>query len=215
MTPPINSKTVSQPTQTKTQQPAVQAKPKTVKIGGVEYKANQVESSEKYTQNGQTRYNVFVKPGVQLDYPAQTDKSKSPRVESLGLYEEWYNRDDSHINIYDIDNATITGKKNKDDYIRLAGRSSNNTVIVDQKESWYINGDMRRDCISLDPETSNNTVKMDEKDRLQIMYNSYNDKQTGLDILTITGKGTSEQEVQLKHDVGNHMYNYHKSQQQK
>jgi hypothetical protein len=211
MTSPISSKKVKKNQQVL--KPKAQQQ-KTKNIGGVEYKADQVESYKEYKQDGQLRYSVMLKPGVNLDYPTQTDKSKSPHVESRGLSNKWYNPDESWVSVFDIDNATITGSQNLSDQITLEGKASNNTVIVNQRESWYINGDMRHDVVTLGPDTSGNTVEMDDKDRLQIMYNDYHDENTGLNILTVTGSGTSEQEVQLKHDIGPTMFNYHKSQQQ-
>jgi hypothetical protein len=73
---------------------------------------------------------------------------------------------------------------------------------------------MRHDSVELGANTSNNTVEMDDEDELQIFYNDSRDKDTGLNTLTVTGSGTSEQEVQLEHDIGPTMFNYHKSQQQ-
>lgn len=212
MPKPINSQTVAaqQAAQQRTEQP----KPQTVKIGGVEYEKEQIKSVKEYTQNGQTRYSVFLKPGVKLDYPTQNDPSKSPSVRNTGLSDKWYERDKSYINIFDLDNATITGCKNQSDFIDLSGRSSNNTIIVDEKESTFTDESMRMDWVDLGFYTSNNTVKMDEEDHLGISYHD-KDKEYGVHILGVDGAGTSEQEVQLEHDLGKDKYNYHKNQQKK
>lgn len=204
MSKPINSQT-----------PAKPAAPQKVKIGGVEFNENQIEKAETYTKNGKKMNSVFLKPGVQIEYPDQANTEKSPRVESLGLRDEWYNHDDSHISIYDLEGATITGAANKDDYICLDGKSKNNTVIVDQKESWYVSKNARKDTVVLGADSSNNTVKMDDSDKLEIEYTHPTTEigENPLGTLKVNGKGTSEQELQLKHDLGNQGYQYHKFRQ--
>lgn len=208
MPEPINSKTLS------AQKPVQPKQPQKVKIGGVEYNREHIEKSETNVKNGKKEYSVFVKPGVQIVYPEQT--SGNATVESLGLRKEWYNPDESCININDLEGASIYGIPNKSDYISLGGKSKNNTIVVDQKESWYINGDMRRDYVIMYDDTSNNTVVMDKKDKLSIGYThpTIEQGESPYGYLQVNGKGTSEQEVQLKHDLGDNGYRYHKFRQQ-
>ncbi|MCM1010078.1 MAG: hypothetical protein NC390_04255 [Fusobacterium sp.] len=209
---PISSKTTAQP-----KAPAAPQESKKVKIGNVEFRKDQIESDKTrtYVLNGKKMNTVFVKPGVQIDFPDQTAPNKNPRVESIGLRQEWYNPDDSNIHINDLDGAKIYGAPNKNDYISLEGHSSGNEIFVDQKESWYINGDMRRDNVQLGPDTSENTVHMDEKDTTEIWYNQssvyINDEKVKAEMerLDVKGKGTSEQEVQLK-DALKEGYRLHK-----
>ena len=186
------------------------AQPKTVKIGNVEFRRDQIEAdkTKTYTQNGKKMNTVFVKPGVQIDFPDQT---KPARVESTGLREEWYNPDSSYIHIYDLHDAKIYGNPNKSDYIDLHGNSSGNEIFVDKKESWYVNGDMRQDRVELEAGTSNNTVHMDEKDKTEIQYNTGFSKDGEIfGYLPVEGKGESEQEAQLNDALGSAMYKHHK-----
>ena len=201
--------------------PAVKpAQPKTVKIGNVEFRRDQIEAdkTKTYTQNGKKMNTVFVKPGVQIDFPDQT---KPARVESIGLREEWYNPDDSHINIYDLHDAKIYGNPNKSDYIDLYGNSSGNEIFVDKQESWYVNGDMRRDRVELGSDTSGNTVHMDEKDETCIFYNQtgviMNDHvvQDEIGVLRVQGEGESAQESQLQDSLGDGKYQNHKLSQKR
>ncbi|MGN0031101.1 MAG: hypothetical protein ACI37Q_04010 [Candidatus Gastranaerophilaceae bacterium] len=208
------------PISAKTATPAVAkpAQPKTVKIGNVEFRKDQIEEdkTKTYTQNGKKINTVFVKPGVQIDFP---DQAEPARVESLGLREEWYNPDSSHINIYDLHDAKIYGNPNKRDYIGLYGNSSDNEIFVDKKESWYVNGDMRKDRVDLGSETSDNTVHMDEKDETRILYNqpgvTMNNQvvQDEIDVLRVQGKGESAQESQLQDALGEAKYQNHKLSQ--
>jgi hypothetical protein len=186
-----------------------------VKIGGVEYNANQVEKSEVKTVNGKKTCFVQLKPGVTIMYPEQKDSTKSPRVESLGLRNEWYNPDESHIDITDVDGATIWGCKNKSDYINLNGRSSGNTVIVNQEESLFVNRNVRKDRVDLGANTSGNRVIMDEDDILNIDYTkpTMSSSENPIEILKVEGEGISDQEVQLKDALREKDYNYHKSSQ--
>lgn len=194
------------------------AQPKTVKIGNVEFRRDQIEAdkTKTYTQNGKKMNTVFVKPGVQIDFPDQT---KPARVESTGLREEWYNPDSSYIHIYDLHDAKIYGNPNKSDYIDLHGNSSGNEIFVDKKESWYVNGDMRRDRVELGSDTSDNTVHMDEKDETRIFYNQagviMNDHvvQDEIGVLRVQGKGESAQESQLQDALGDGKYQNHKYSQ--
>lgn len=196
---PISSAATTTPKEV----PAKPQAPEKVKIGNVEFRKDQIEAdkTKTYTLNGKKMNTVFVKPGVQIDFP---DQEKNASVESLGLSPEWYNPDRSHINIYNLDNAKIYGIPNKTDFIDLYGSSSGNEIFVDKKESWYINGDMRKDYVELGSHTSNNTVHMDEKDETRIWYNQsgvyINGQEAKSDIerLDVQGKGISEQEVQLK-----------------
>lgn len=190
-----------------------------VKIGGVLFNRNQIDESKTktYTQNGQKMNTVFVKPGVQIDYPDQKNKKNNPSVESRGLREEWYNPDSSWIDITDLENATVTGAQNRDDTITLKGNSNNNTIIVDNKESWYVDKSMRSDSVVLNDTTHDNTVKMDETDSLEIWYNPevgsviHNGVEHRMPhTVFVEGKGTSEQEIQLQESLGKHAYNIHK-----
>ncbi|MBO6088065.1 hypothetical protein J6P92_06970 [bacterium] len=209
---PVSRKTAPQP-----QQIAPQEK-KTVKIGNVEFRKDQIEANKTktYMQNGKKMNTVFVKPGVQIDFPDQTNPQKHPSVESRGLRQEWYNYDSSWIDVTDLDNATITGAKNRSDYITLKGLSNNNKIIVDQDESWYINGDMKKDRVQLESSTSGNTVEMDEKDDLQIWYNQPEVQMNGQIVqsqhgrVNVHGKGTSEQELQLQQSLTEGQYEQHK-----
>lgn len=192
--------------------------PKTVKIGNVEFRKDQIEAdkTKTYTQNGKKMNTVFVKPGVQIDFPDQT---KPARVESIGLRPEWYNYDSSYINIYDLHDAKIYGNPNKSDYIDLHGDSSGNEIFVDKKESWYVNGDMRHDRVELGANTSDNTVHMDEKDETRIFYNQSKVIMNGevvqddLGVLRVQGKGESTQESQLQDALGDGKYQNHKYSQ--
>lgn len=57
----------------------------TVKIGGVTFNKNQIEAdkTKKYTLNGKKMNTVFVKPGIQIDYPDQTKKRLKLKVMDL------------------------------------------------------------------------------------------------------------------------------------
>ena len=186
-----------------------------VKIGGVTFNKDQIEAdkTEKYTLNGKKMNTVFVKPGIQIDYPDQT--KKQAEVESYGLSSKWYNPDDSYIRINNLDNATIYGIPNKTDFIHLNGTSSNNKIIVDQKESWYVDGAQRKDYVELGPNTKNNKVQMDEADETRIFYNrsgvSVNGEvvQSSVGFLDVEGEGTSSQEPQLKASLGRNNYIHH------
>ena len=212
---PVSSKTKAAASQPKAQP----QEPKKVKIGNVEFRKDQIieDKTKTYMKDGKKMNTVFVKPGVQIDFPDQNPK-KGANVNSIGLRSEWYNPDSSNIHIYNLDGATIYGISNKSDYINLEGISSNNTVIVDQKESWYIDGSQRSDTVDLGPMTSNNTVKMDEKDTTDIFYNRpevrFDNRlvQSDLGILHVQGEGTSEQELQLKESIKS--YDQHKHQQE-
>ena len=142
-----------------------------VNIGGITFDKNQIEADKtrRYTLNGRNMNSVFVKPGIKIDYPDQTKNNAS--VESIGLRQEWYNPDVSNIHINNVDNATIQGNPNLSDYIQLTGTSSNNRVIVDQKESWYISSRQRQDRVELGPLTYNNKVQMDKSDTTKVHYN--------------------------------------------
>ena len=206
------------------QQIQAQPKSKTVEIGGVTFNRDQIDESKTktYVQNGKNMNSVFVKPGVQINYPDQKNPKNKPSVESTGLKPEWYNPDESWINIQDLEGATITGAKNRDDHIQLGGNSNNNTVIVDNKESWYISNRMRQDKVSLSDETHNNTVRMDESDELQIEFHPvmgsflFGGREYQVpNSITVQGKGTSEQELQLKESLGEADYNIHKAVQKR
>ncbi len=194
-----------------------------IKIGGVIFDKNQIEADKttSYTENGKKMNTVFVKPGVRIDFPDQKNTDKNPSVESRGLYDKWYNPDDSYITITDIEDAKIYGNPNKSDFIDLEGKSRNNEVFVDKKESWYINGDMRKDYVTLYGTTENNTVHMDEKDKTDIWYNqsgvvvngeTYKDE---TDVIQVEGKGESAQEEQLKGYLGDNKYDEHKFRQER
>jgi len=208
------------PISSKPQAPAAKPAepPKTVKIGGVTFNRDQIDADKTTTfqQNGRKMNSVFVKPGVRIDFPDQTN---SAHVESIGLRDEWYNPDDSHINIYDLHDAKIYGNPNKSDYIDLHGNSSGNEIFVDKKESWYVNGDMRSDRVELGSDTENNTVHMDEKDETRIFYNQSEVIMNGeviqddLGVLRVQGEGESAQEIQLKESLGDAKYKNHKYSQ--
>lgn len=214
MTDPV--KPISRKQQTTAAKPAVP--PKTVRIGNVEFRKDQIDAdkTKTYMQNGKKMNTVFVKPGVQIDFP---DQANPARVESIGLRAEWYNPDDSYINIYDLHDAKIYGNPNRTDYIDLRGNSSGNEIFVDKKESWYVNGNMRRDRVELGSGTENNTVHMDEKDETRIFYNQSEVIMNGevfqdeLDVLRVQGEGESSQEMQLKESLGEVKYNTHKNSQ--
>ncbi len=209
---PISSKTTAQ-----TKAPAKPKEAQKVKIGNVEFRKDQIDAdkTKSYIQNGKKMNTVFLKPGVQIDFPDQTNPKKNPSVESIGLRQEWYNPDKSYINISDLDDAKIYGTPNKTDHINLYGHSSGNEIFVDQEESWYVNGNMQKDYVELGPNTSNNTVHMDEKDTTEIFYNQTGVYMNGeevtspLEVLEVKGEGTSEQEVQLKEALGDD-YQLHK-----
>lgn len=187
-----------------------------VKIGGIEFRKDQIEADKtsSYTLNGKKMNTVFVKPGVQIDFPDQKNDDKKPSVESMGLSNKWYNQDDSNIHIHDVDNATIYGNPNKSDFINLSGKSSGNEIIVDQKESWYINGNMRKDYVELGPDTKNNTVHMDKQDKTQIWYNQMGLEMNGIEVqstlghIEVEGEGKSFQEAQLKDALPENKYKY-------
>lgn len=216
MVKPVNSKRqqVVQKAEVK------RTEPEKTKIGGVEFRKDHIEKATTYTENGKKMNSVFVRPGVRIDYPDQTGKGKNPSVESLGVRDEWYNPDASHIHISDLENAKIYGNKNKDDYIILKGKSENNEIFVDQKESWFASKGVRRDNVDLGLDTKNNTVHMDETDKTQIWYYQTGiimggeEVQASIGGLTVEGKGTSEQEPQLKEALGNN-YKLHKHLQDK
>ena len=134
----------------------------------------------------------------------------------MGLRKEWYKPDDSYISITDLENAKIYGDPDKTDFINLKGKSSSNEIFVDKKESWYINGNMRKDYVELGPDTENNTVHMDEKDETQIWYNQFGVEMDGetvqseIGYVQVEGKGESSQEEQLKASLSKYQYNYHK-----
>ncbi len=190
-----------------------------VKIGGVLFNRNQIDESKTktYTQDGKKMNTVFVKPGVQINYPDQSNKNNNPSIESRGLRNEWYNPDSSWIDVNDLENATITGAPNRNDLITLKGNSHNNTVIVDNKESWYVNKNMRSDTVILNDTTHDNTVKMDNSDNLEIWFNPevgsviHNGiEHSTLHTIYVEGKGTSEQEIQLQESLSKHEYDIHK-----
>lgn len=218
MTEPV--KPVSSKTTAKTNRQSVTHKqPQKVKIGNVEFRKDQIieDKTKTYMKDGKKMNTVFVKPGVQIDFPDQNQK-QGARVESLGLRSEWYNPDSSHINIDNLNDATIYGIPNKTDFIDVMGTSKNNKIIVNQKESWYIDGSQRKDYVDLGSMTSNNTVEMDEKDQTHIFYNQPEVKfgnqtiQDNLGILEVEGEGTSEQEPQLKASIKS--YDQHKLTQE-
>lgn len=192
-----------------------------INIGGVIFDKNQIDADKtsSYTLNGKKINTVFVKPGIQIDFPDQKNPNKKPSVESMGLRKEWYNPDDSYISITDLENAKIYGDPDKTDFINLKGKSSSNEIFVDKKESWYINGNMRKDYVELDPDTENNTVHMDEKDETQIWYNQFGVEMDGetvqseIGYVQVEGKGESSQEEQLKASLSKYQYNYHKRHQ--
>lgn len=218
MVKPIGRKT--QKTETKPKQTVEQ--PKKVKIGGVIFDSNQIEADKttSYVRNGQRINTVFVKPGVQIDFPDQKNSKKHPEVQSLGLSDKWYNPDYSNINITDLDNAKIYGNPNKTDFITLEGFSSNNEIFVDQPESWYVDGNQQKDHVELYSDTSNNIVHQDDKDKTQIWYNQtgveVNGKtiQSTVDCIEVKGEGESAQEQQLKGSLSNPEYQEHKWTQQ-
>ncbi len=193
-----------------------------VKIGGVIFDKNQIEADKtsSYTLNGKKMNSVFLKPGVRIDFPDQKNPDKKPSVESRGLSDKWYNPDDSYITITDMENAKIYGNPNQTDFINLEGQSSNNEVFVDQKESWYIDGSMRKDYVSLSAFSENNTVHMDKKDKTQIDYMQMEVEMNGetyqdeIGIVNVEGEGESAQEEQLKASLGDYRYNDHKLRQQ-
>ncbi len=215
MTEPV--KPVNNKTQTvQTNQP--KAKTDKVRIGNVEFKRNEIieDKTKTYVQNGKKMNTVFVKPGVQIDFPDQNPKNHAS-VRNTGVVPEWYNPDRSYIQIENLENSKIYGNPNRTDFIDLNGKSKNNTVIVDKKESWYVDGSQRKDYITLGADTSNNTVKMDEKDELDIHYHRTSvyfgteEVQSPIGNLEVEGKGTSEQELQLKASID---YPLHKHIQQ-
>lgn len=118
-----------------------------------------------------------------------------------------------------MENAKIYGNPDKTDFINLKGKSSGNEIFVDKKESWYINGNMRKDYIELGPDTQNNTVHMDEKDETKIWYNQFGVEMDGetvqpeIGYVQVEGKGESSQEEQLKASLSKYQYNYHKMEQ--
>ena len=124
-----------------------------------------------------------------------------------------------NIKITDLENAKIYGDPDKTDFINLKGKSSSNEIFVDKKESWYINGNMRKDYVELGPDTENNTVHMDEKDETQIWYNQFGVEMDGetvqseIGYVQVEGKGESSQEEQLKASLSKYQYNYHKRHQ--
>ena len=194
-------------------------KPQEVNIGGVTFNRNQIDEdkTKTYVKDGKKMNTVFVKPGVQIDFPDQKNKKNNPSVESNGLSDKWYNPDYSWINVNDVEGATIIGAKNRNDTIRLKGNSNNNTIIVDNKESFYVNKAMRSDAVILYDTTHDNTVRMDDSDKLEIMYNPSLDSVVNNGVehpmprtLNVEGKGVSEQEVQLKESLSKGEYEIHK-----
>ncbi len=214
-------KPISAKSQAETQKASAKSeKTEKVNIGGVLFNKNEIKESRIRNKNGEKINTVFLKPGLKLEFPDQTDPNKKPTVESMGLQDEWYNPDRSHIIINDLENAKIYGTKNKDDHITMWGKSSGNEIFIDQKESWYVNKNMRHDTVELYPGTSNNTVHMDEADKTEISYNqtkvTIKDKdgteteiQSPVGTLEVEGEGTSEQELQLKDALGDN-YKLHK-----
>lgn len=215
---PVGRKTTTQPAK-----PAEPAAPKTVKIGGVSFKASQIEADKTttYIKDGKKMNTVWVKPGVRIDFPNQTNANRNPSIESLGLRAEWYNHDDSYININDLEGATIYGNPNNTDFITLEGYSRGNEIFVDQKESWYINGDMRKDYIELGSLSSDNIVHMDAKDQTQIDYqtvdytlrNNVYSPDININTLDVRGEGECAQEPQLKASLTQDQYLQHKRNQ--
>lgn len=212
---PVNSQTQA----AKADAPKAQAQPEKIEIGGVLVNPKLIDEKRtfSYQENGKNMNTIFTKAGVTITYPDQTNPEKNPEITILGIRDEWYNPNDSHTIIKDLEGATITGNPNKDDYIKLEGESSGNTVVVDQKEGLFTNKNMRKDRVMLGGETENNTVKMDESDNLEIDY------QLGVDLtltglrgyssghIEVQGKGVSEQEVQLQDALGNALYQEHKN----
>lgn len=192
-----------------------------VNIGGVTFDKNQIDEDKtrSYMKDGRKINSVFIKPGVRIDFPDQTDTNKTPVVESIGLRNEWYNPDESNIHITDLENAKIYGDPNKSDYIGLHGASAGNEIFVDKKESLFVNGNMRKDYVDLGPNTENNTVHMDEKDETKIWYNQFGVEMDGETVqyevgyIQVEGEGESSQEEQLKASLSKEQYNYHKKNQ--
>lgn len=200
MTEPV--KPIGKKTQSASAAPKKE-EPKKVKIGGIEFRKDEIDKTSSYVKDGKKINSVFLKNGVQIDYPNQTDSNKNPHVESRGDGGFWGN-DLPGTSAYDVDNAVIYGNKNKTDFISLSGKSSSNEVIVNQEESWYVNGNMQHDYVDLGPNTENNTVHMDKKDRTHIFYNQTGieingeELQSTLGVLKVEGEGVSSQEEQLK-----------------
>ncbi len=213
MTEPV--KPISDNSTLSTKRAQTKTNSRKVKIGGVTFNKDQIEAdkTKKYTLNGKKMNTVFVKPGIQIDYPDQT--KKHAEIESTGLSSKWYNPDSSNIHINNLDNATIYGIPNKRDSIYLDGTSSNNKIIVDQKESWYIDNSQRKDYVELGPDTKNNKVQMDETDKTRIFYNqpavyiNGEEAQSDLGNIDVKGKGTISQEPQLKDALGKGGYFQH------
>ena len=61
-----------------------------VKIGGVLFNRNQIDESKTktYTQDGKKMNTVFVKPGVQINYPDQSNKNNNPSIEKSVVFNE-------------------------------------------------------------------------------------------------------------------------------
>ena len=211
---PVNSQTQA----AKAEAPKVQAQPEKIEIGGVLVNPKLIDEkrSFSYQDNGKNMNTIFTKAGVTITYPDQTNPEKNPEITIIGIRDEWYNPNDSHTIIKDLEGATISGNPNRDDYILLEGKSSDNTVVVDQKEGFFVDGSMRKDRVELGYDTEGNTVKMDGKDSLEIAHHQSSVEVDGREVraplgyLNIQGAGTSEQEVQLKDALGENGYRTHK-----
>ena len=192
-----------------------------VNIGGVIFNKNQIEhdKTSSYRLNGEKINTVFVKPGIQIDFPDQKNPNKRPSIESRGLRKVWYNPDDSYISITDLENAKIYGDPDKTDFINLKGQSSGNEIFVNKKENLFTSKNMRKDYVELGPDTENNTVHMDEKDETKIWYNQFGVEMDGETVryevgyIQVEGEGESSQEEQLKASLSKEQYNYHKKNQ--
>ena len=202
----------------KPEAPKPQPRQEKIEIGGVLVNPKMIDEKRTFTyqENGKNMNTVFTKAGVTITYPDQTNPDKKPEITILGIRDEWYNPNDSHTIIKDLENATITGNPNKDDYILLEGESANNTVVVDQKEGFFVDKSMRKDSVELGFDTENNTVKMGEDDHLQIWHHQTSVKVDGrevkppIDHLYIQGEGVSEQEAQLQDALSESQYRTHK-----
>ncbi len=211
---PVNGQTQTQ----KADAPKPQAQPEKIEIGGVLVNPQLIDEKRSFTyqENGKTMNTIFTKAGVTITYPDQTNPEKNPEIAILGIRDEWYNPNDSHTIITDLEDATITGNPDKADYIILQGQSSDNTVVVDQKEGFFVDKRMRKDRVEIGYDTEGNTVKMDDSDSLEIGHHQSAVEVNGREVrgslgyLTIQGAGTSEQEPQLKDALGENGYRTHK-----
>lgn len=209
---PVSKRTVN------TAAPAKTQKTQKVKIGGIEFRKDQVGKTSEYTKNNQKINTVFLKNGMQIDFPNQTNSKKEPSIDSRGK-SGFFSTDSPSLQAYDVENATIYGNPNNTDFINLSGKSSGNEIIVDQKESWYVNGSMQKDYVDLGPDTENNTVLMDKKDKTRIWYNQTGIEMNGVEVqstlghLEVEGAGVSSQEEQLQDALTKKKYDNHKIQQ--